>query len=100
MAVDDFEGEPVRSGVWLYDGAVWRAATVVACNFDRAHAEAMDDAAHAAPGEEIDVPPARPLGPDGLLYHVSGTSCPPFETASDATAWADGQPWGPVRWSE
>jgi hypothetical protein len=38
--------------------------------------------------------------PDGVLYHVRGTSCPDLDSIAEAKAWADSQPWGPVSWDK
>jgi len=54
----------VRSGKWLYDGAVEKPVDIVAFDFDWWHemARAGDEL------EEGEV--AEPLGPDGRLYYV------------------------------
>ena len=97
MAIDDFEGEPVLGGMWLYDGATPRRVLIVACNFDRELARSMDETPYT--GDALtDLPPPKALGSDGCLYHVRGTDCPDLASLEEARAWADSQPWGPVTW--
>jgi len=101
MAIDDLSGEPVLAGTWLYDGTVRQRVVISACNFDREHFWALDEVEHVrdAHDHELAPPgPPRPLGPDGVLYHVE--SSPDFETIAEAKAWADAQTWGPVEWDE
>ncbi|WP_304283391.1 hypothetical protein [Caulobacter segnis] len=99
MAIDDYTGEPVIFGSWLYGGTVRQRIAIVACNFDRAHADYLEEMEHVREqhGGELPPPsPPRPLGSDGVLYHVG--SSPDFETVAEAKAWVDAQPWGPVIW--
>ena len=99
MAIDDHLGEPVLGGTWLYGGVSPRRVEIVACNYDREHAMLVDEALHV--GDRVDeVPPPRPMGPDGVLFHVRGTTCPDLNSVLDAKVWADSQPWGPVTWDE
>ena len=100
VAINDFLGEPVAVGTWLYGGVAPQRAIIVACNFDRAHAMALDEIGYAAEHEVELEPPGDPraLGPDGVFYHVANTTCPDFDTIAEAKAWADNQPWGPVAW--
>jgi len=81
MALNDWLGEPVLGGAWLYGGTAPQRVLVVACNFDREHAMRLDEAEHirATGGEPKDLGEPRPMGPDGVLYHLRGTSCPDFE---------------------
>lgn len=97
MAINDWQGEPVLGGTWTYGGSKPERVVIVACNYDREHAILLDDALHAGePGDDLPAP--RPMGPDGVLYHVRGTSCPDFNSIVEAKEWADSQPWGPVSW--
>ena len=91
MALDDFKGEPVLSGTWLYGGVKAERISILARNYDYYYA--MYEEADALEGEE-----PTPLGPDGRLYYVSAS--PPLPTIEEAKAWADSQPWGPVDWDE
>lgn len=99
MAINDHLGEPVLGGTFLYGGASQRRVEIVACNYDRVHAMRVDEALHV--GDSLDdLPAPRPMGPDGVLFHVRGTSCPDCETVGQAKAWAEAQPWAPVVWDE
>jgi hypothetical protein len=102
MALNDFQGEPVLGGTWMYDGIEPRRVLIVACNFDQEFASREDDRLYGVDdhreGEEPDAPQA--MGPDGCLYYLRGTSSPGLGTVAEAKAWADSQPWGPVAWDE
>ena len=93
MARDDFEGETVAEGRWLY-GDVPKRIEIVAFDCDYFY-ERMTYMAERESGEP------HPLNADGLLYYVKpeGEILPlePFLTAEDAKRWADAQPWH-VRW--
>ncbi len=96
MALDDYDGEIVLTGTWLYDGQAPTSIEVVARNFD-AFWESVD---YEEPGREL-----MPLGPEGRLYTVSFSSgrssgWGPFQTIEALKAWADAQPWGPVTWDD
>jgi hypothetical protein len=88
MALDDDKGEVVLSGTWLYDGAIPKLITIIARNFDYSYDPDNEDCADHA---------ETPLGPDGRLYYVTH-SWQPYQTLAEAKAWADAQPWGPVKW--
>jgi hypothetical protein len=92
MALNDGEGVPVASGVWLYDGAVEKDVRVLARGYDDAWLAFYADGHGAGSGE----PP--PLNLEGVLYFVDWPGSPAFESLAEARAWADRQPWGPVRW--
>jgi len=62
MALDNYDGEVVLTGMWLYDGKSPTPIQVIARTFDASH-EAEDC-------EDSDREP-MPLGPDGRLYTVS-----------------------------
>ncbi len=103
MAIDDFDGKPVVGGTWWYDGSVAMRVFIVACNFDRSHEWASDEVEHVREchGYEIEGPgDPRPMGPDGVLYHLENTSCPDYETVAEVKAWATAQAWGPITWDE
>jgi hypothetical protein len=99
MALDDFQGEPVLNGTWLYDGSVPTRTQIVAYNFDLEHAYALEELDHVVEdhgGEPYDVGQPRPMGPDGVLYRAQNG--PLFDTIEEAKAWAGQQPWGPITW--
>lgn len=97
MALDDFKGEPVEGGTWLYGGVTPKRVLIVACNFDQHHAWELDAREYDDWGDEQLSPP-RPMGPDGVLYYVRDVTSPGYETIDEARAWVDAQPWGPVAW--
>ncbi len=99
MAINDYQGEAVLGGTWLYGGATSQRVWIVACNYDREHGMVLDEALHAGDRKD-DLPAPRPMGPDRVLYYVRGTSCPDMNSILEAKAWADRQPWGPVSWDE
>jgi hypothetical protein len=93
----------VRSGDWLYDGAVQMPVDVVALDFDGCfELRRADDGCHA--GDE-----PQPLGPDGFLYFVrfqgAGRTTTPtwvdsggHPTVEGAMATAQAKlPW-PISW--
>ena len=88
------EGEfkVVARGTWLYDGIVPRLVEIVA-KPARLAASRYDD--HDQIDERIPIPET----PDGWLYQ-----CRPGGgeglTLEEAKAWAEIQPWGPVKWDE
>ncbi|MFB7880883.1 hypothetical protein [Brevundimonas diminuta] len=101
MAIDDYDGEAVLGGFWLYDGTVRMPVSVMKRNFDRDHADYLEEMEHVRLQHNYEMPPPPPPklpGPDGVFYYVLGS--PGFETIDEAKAWADNQPWGPVTWSE
>ena len=102
MALNDDQGEAVLGGTWMYDGTKPRRVLIVACNFDREFAWREDDRLHGVDDhredEEHDTP--QPMGPDGCLYYVRGTSSPGLNTIAEAKTWTELQPWGPVAWDE
>ncbi len=96
MALDDYLGEVVLTGTWLYDGKVPKPICVIARNFD-AFWKSPDF-------EELDRDPI-PLGPEGRLYTVAFPPARdwdawPYQTVDELKAWADTQAWGPVTWDE
>jgi hypothetical protein len=96
---DNLSCWPALAGVWLYDGSVPQRVEILACNYDRLHECYLEEMEHVRidHGYEIESPgPPRPLGPDGVLYHV--WSSPDFDTIAEAKAWAEAQPYGPIKW--
>jgi hypothetical protein len=97
MAKDDYAGEAVAVGEWLYDGTVPKTAEVVAydCDFFFERIPTDDGRADWAP---------HPLNEEGVLYYlrVDGEllPLPPFESVVEAIAWADRQPWAPITWRD
>lgn len=101
MAIDDYNGEAVLGGFWLYDGTVRMRVSVMKRNFDRDYTDYLEEMEHVRLEHNGDMPPPpppKPPGPDGVFYYV--LTSPGYWTIDEAKAWADGQPWGPVEWDE
>ena len=99
MAINDYDGEPVLGGFWLYDGTVRMSVSVMKRNFDIEHANYLEEMEHVRLDHGYELPPPQPPaepGPDGVFYYVLNS--PSFDTIDEAKDWADGQPWGPVTW--
>jgi hypothetical protein len=80
----------VAIGTWLYDGTIPRKIEVIAkpARFASSRYDEDDQLNDNAP---------IPTTPDGLIY-----KCVPGggegATLQEAKAWAEAQPWGPVKW--
>jgi hypothetical protein len=96
MAIDEFlAGKTVLTGSWLYAGQALKVVEIVAMDRDYNFDLPVLD------GHEQWV--RFPLNAEGLLYYVRAEGgdllgCPPFQSIADARAWADTQPWAPIRW--
>ena len=84
----------------MYDGTEPRRVLIVACNYDHLYAllEADREVGIDDRQEGEDEYKPRPMGPDGCLYYVKGTSSPGHSTLAEARRWVDSQPWAPVVW--
>ena len=91
MALNDYEGELILVGWFLYDGTVPTRVEIIARNYDVDY--------HLNAANVVLEPRERPasLGLDGRLYYFKG-NLEPHPTLEAAQAWADRQPWGPVDW--
>lgn len=92
MTRDDYEGETVATGRWLYDG--WpMTIEIVAFNCDYYYDRIPTAEAHAVG--------RTPLNDNGSLYYLKacGGDVHPkaFATIVEAKRWAEAQPWG-VSW--
>ncbi len=94
MATNDSRGIVITEGEFLYAGVIPTKITIVGHNYDLYYAMAQEDG-YLEPNEE-----PTPLGQDGLLYRIEPSQSGLFQTMDAAKAWADEQPWGPVRWGE
>jgi hypothetical protein len=81
------------TGLWLYDGAVSRRIDICARPAQYAASRYNDD-------DEVDESTPIPRTPDGQVYYVGTTAGGEFLTLAQAMAWADAQPWGPVKWNQ
>lgn len=85
--------EVAATGVWLYDGAVPRRIAIARIPAEFSGSRYNDD-------DELNETTPIPQTKDGHLYHVVGPVNEEFLSISEAMAWADAQPWGPVTWDE
>ena len=83
----------VATGVWFYDGTVARRIEVSEYSADFACSRFNDD-------DQLDETTPIPSSPNGMLYRVGVTKGVDFRSLSEAKAWADVQPWGPVKWDQ
>lgn len=87
--------EVLAIGAWLYDGQVRREIELIARPAKWAGNRWVEDERGAL---VLDESAPIPQTPDGRVYYVGTTAGGEFATAEEAIAWADDQPWGPVRW--
>lgn len=93
----DLHEQVVASGIWLYSGVHPKCVEVVRLPHDYWFDLPGDD------GRERweQHPPAA----DGFFYYVRADGgdfldSSPFSGVEAAQAWADTQPWGPVKWDD
>jgi hypothetical protein len=84
------ETKVVATGTWYYDRAVPKRITIYAKAARFAGSRYDDD-------DQLDDTRPIPDTPDGLVYFCSPGGGE-GRTLTEAKAWADSQPWGPVRW--
>jgi hypothetical protein len=94
VAREDYDGETVATGRWLYDN-IPMSIEIVAFDCDYYFERIPTAEAHAA-GKVA-------LNEDGCLYYIKacgGDVHPrPFMTINAAKRWAENQPWG-VAWDQ
>jgi len=83
----------VATGTWFYDGVVPHRIEIYARPAEFAGSRYDDD-------EQLDEKSPIPETPDGCVYYVGATSGGEFRSLADAMAWAEVQPWGPVKWDK
>jgi hypothetical protein len=83
----------VATGTWFYEGAVPMRIEI--------HAKPAEFAfSRFDENEEFDEKAPIPETLDGLVYQASLGDSDEYQTLAEAKAWADAQPWGPVKWDE
>jgi hypothetical protein len=83
------EAKVVASGTWLYDGSVPHRIDIYSLPAELAGSRFDED-------DQLDPTTPIPQTPDGNVYRSTfGREQPTLE---EAMAWADAQPWGPVKW--
>ncbi len=91
MARNDYEGEYVTGGEFLYDGQVPKRIAIIARDYDVWYSMARAED-WLEPGQR-----PTPLGPDGLLYYQQG-ELKPHQTLDDVKAWIEAKDYGPIKW--
>lgn len=91
MARNDYKGEYVTGGEFLYDGQVPMRIAIIARDYDVWHSMAQAED-WLEPGQH-----PTPLGPDGLLYYQQG-ELTPHQTLGGVKAWIDAKDYGPIKW--
>jgi hypothetical protein len=88
----DDDAENVASGTWLYDRQVSRPISIMRKPAKWAHSRYDWEA------DQWDESRPIPETKDGFLYFCSLGKSGEHLSVEDAKAWADAQPWGPVKW--
>jgi hypothetical protein len=83
----------VATGKWLYGGTVPTQVAIFAKPAEFAYSRFEED-------EELNKSAPVPETLDGFLYQASLGDCGEHQTLAEAKAWADAQPWGPVKWDD
>jgi hypothetical protein len=83
----------VATGIWLYGGTVPKRIEIYAKPAEFAYSRFDED-------EEFKQTAPVPETLDGFLYQTSEGDCGEHQTIAGAKAWADAQPWGPVKWDD
>jgi hypothetical protein len=93
---DELTSIVVAVGTWLYDGSVLRNIELRArpAKFFRSRWTEDEQTGDFVLNESAPIPQTD----DGLVYYVGATGGGEFLSIADAFAWADEQPWGPVKW--
>ncbi len=87
--------EKVAEGTWYYDGnipkriaAYRKEARLASSRFDR------------NTDQEPSIDESRPIPEtkDGFLYYCLLTNSGEHQSLEELKAWANSQPWGPVKW--
>ena len=91
MALNDYQGEYVTGGTFLYDGLVPMRVTIIAKDHDASYA-----LGEAENWLEPDETPSA-VGPDGVLYYQKG-ELTSHQTLAAAKAWIDAKSYGPIEW--
>ena len=87
----DDEYKVVATGTWLYDKTVPTPIAIYAMP-PRLSESRRDDE------YQFDDSKPVPETKDGFLYVCEPLGGEEFLTIEEAKAWADAQPWGPVKW--
>jgi hypothetical protein len=91
MALNDYQGEYVTAGTFLYDGTVPTRIAIIAKDHDANYVLAEAES-WLEPGEK-----PTPVGPDGVLYYQQG-EITPHQTLAEAKAWIEAKGYGRIEW--
>lgn len=88
-------GEKVATGTWYYDGQVPKPVSIY-----REEARLSSSRwNYDTDGEpELDETQPIPETKDGYVYFCSPANSGEFLSTDEVKAWANAQPWGPVKW--
>jgi hypothetical protein len=89
--------EKVATGIWYYDGQVPRPVSI-----HRKEARLAESRFNYDTDGEPVLDETRPIPEtkDGYLYFCSSANSGDLLSVDDVKAWADAQPWGPVKWDD
>src|SRR4051794_41022729 len=87
----------VAVGTWMYDGTVPREVQLLARPARFSASRWVENQQNGR--FEVDENTPIPTTSDGYVYYVGATGGSEFLSLAEAIAWADRQPWGPVKWS-
>jgi hypothetical protein len=100
MGGSDAMGDKVATGIWYYDGQVPRPITIyrkearlASSRFDH---DRYDENDEPMLDESRPIPPTK----DGYLYFCFPAKSGEHLSVDEVKAWADAQPWGPVKWDD
>jgi len=90
-------GYKVAEGTWYYDGSVPRRIAIL-----RKEARFASSRFDHNTYDEPTVDESRPVPEtkDGYLYYCFPANSGEHLSMSEVKAWADAQPWGPVKWDD
>jgi hypothetical protein len=87
----------VAVGIWMYDGTTPMEIKLLSRPVADASSRYVSSEENG--GIDFDETTPIPVTADGCVYYVGATSGGEFLSIADAIAWADQQPWGPVKWT-
>lgn len=89
--------EKVAEGTWYYDGNLPRRIAVY-----KKEARLASSRFNRDTDEQPFIDESRPIPEtrDGFIYYCLLGNSGEHLSLSEAKAWADAQPWGPVKWDD
>jgi hypothetical protein len=83
----------VATGTWFYGETIPTRIEIYAKPAEFAYSQFDED-------EDLNETAPVPVTLDGFVYQASLGNCGEHQTLAEAKAWADAQPWGPVKWDD